>query len=50
MRCSICDNEDDLIEFDPIREEFCPCSVCKEAIRDCLEDFEDDDEEDNVGH
>lgn len=44
MHCFICDREDDLITFDKLTQSFSPCTDCQEAITECLEDFEEEDD------
>ncbi len=45
MRCPICDREDDTITFDKVTGKFGDCSVCQEAIDECLEEYDQDDDE-----
>ncbi len=44
MRCYICDRDDDLINFDKVRGEFGPCTVCQAIIEQTLEEFDEPDE------
>lgn len=46
MRCAVCDADDDDIFYDPITKEFSICGECQEAVTECLEsyDAEEDDE------
>jgi hypothetical protein len=43
VRCYICDRDDDLITFDKTTQSYSPCTVCQEAINECLETFEEEE-------
>jgi hypothetical protein len=42
MRCAICDSDSDTVVY--TQGEFTPCSVCQEAIYDCLQGYDDVEE------
>lgn len=48
MHCHICDKEDDLITLDKTTMTFSPCPTCQAAIQECLEGYEEMDDEDTV--
>lgn len=45
MHCAICDRDDDTITYNKATGEFSDCSVCQSAIDECLESY--DEEEDD---
>lgn len=48
MRCYICDRNDGLITFDKVEQAYGPCTVCQAAIDECLEQFEDVEEDEPI--
>jgi hypothetical protein len=48
MHCPICDREDETISFDKKTGKFTDCQVCQAVIDDCLEEFEEPDEQNHL--
>lgn len=47
IKCDICDREDSLISYDIQTKKFSPCTVCQEAINECLDGYGAEDTEDD---
>lgn len=48
MRCYICNRSDDLIVIEQHTQQTGPCTVCQQAINECLEEYEDIEDQDEL--